>query len=90
MPRLPGARSSLTEARTDLSGWVPRYTNSGIAIVSYQLEQLRQIQRYTLLYLPQGGKGPNRVATVLSKQSLPQQRLAQEIGLDQLGSTPRR
>jgi transposase len=51
------------------------------------LDQLRQIQKYTLLYPPQGGKGPNRVATVLSKQSLTQQRLAQELGLDQLGST---
>ncbi len=48
------------------------------------LEQLRQIQKYTLLYPPQGEKGPNRVATVLSKQSLIQQRLAQELGLDQL------
>ena len=54
------------------------------------LEQLRQIQKYTLLYPPQGQKGPNRVATVLSKQSLTQQRLAQVLGLDQLGSTPRR
>ena len=53
------------------------------------LEQLRQIQKYTLLYPPQGEKGPNRVATVLSKQSLPQQRLAQVLGLDQLGSTQR-
>jgi transposase len=51
------------------------------------LDQLRQIQKYTLLYPPQGGKGPNRVATVLSKQSLMQQRLAQELGLDQLGIT---
>jgi hypothetical protein len=54
------------------------------------LEQLRHIQKYTLLYPPQGEKGPNRGATVLSKQSLTQQRLAQELGLDQLGSTPRR
>ena len=54
------------------------------------LDELRQIQKYTLLYPPQGDKGPNRVATVLSKQSLPQQRLAQELGLDQLGSTQRR
>ena len=53
------------------------------------LEQLRQIQKYTLLYPPQGEKGPNRVATVLSKQSLTQQRLAQVLGLDQLGSTQR-
>lgn len=48
------------------------------------LEQLRQIQKYTLLYPPQGEKGPNRVATVLSRQSLIQQRLAQDLGLDQL------
>lgn len=37
------------------------------------LEQLHQIQKYTLLYPPQGGKGPNRVATVLSKQTLTRQ-----------------
>lgn len=54
------------------------------------LEQLQQIQQYTLLYPPQGDKGPNRVATVLSKQTLVQQRLAQELGLDQLRSTPNR
>jgi transposase len=53
------------------------------------LEQLRQIQKYTLLYPPQGEKGPNRVATVLSKQTLTQQRLTQVLGLDQLGSTQR-
>jgi hypothetical protein len=54
------------------------------------LEQLRQIRKYTLLNPPQGAKRPNRVTTVLSKQSLTQQRLAQELGLGQLGSTPRR
>jgi hypothetical protein len=53
------------------------------------LEQLQQIQQYTLLYPPQGDKGLNRVATVLSKQTLVQQRLAQELGLDQLCSTPK-
>jgi transposase len=53
------------------------------------LEQLQQIEQYTLLYPPQGDKGPNRVATVLSKQTLTQQRLAEEPGLDQLCSTPR-
>lgn len=53
------------------------------------LEQLKQIQQYTLLYPPQGEKGPNRLATVLSKQTLVQQRLAQELGLDQLCSTPK-
>jgi hypothetical protein len=54
------------------------------------LEELRQIQQFALLYPPQGEKGPNRVATVLSKQTLAQQSLAGELGLDTLRSTPRR
>jgi transposase len=53
------------------------------------LDELRQIQKYNLLYPPQGEKGPNRVATVLSKQSLIQQNLVKILGLDQLGSTQR-
>lgn len=53
------------------------------------LDELCQIQKFALLYPPQGGKGPCRVATVLSKQTLTQQRLAQQLGLDQLCSTPR-
>jgi transposase len=53
------------------------------------LEELRQIQQFVLLYPPQGEKGPNRVATVLSKQTLPQQALAQTLGLDQLHITQR-
>ena len=53
------------------------------------LEELRQIQKYNLLYPPQGEKGPNRVATVFSKQSLIQQNLIQILGLDKLGSTQR-
>jgi transposase len=53
------------------------------------LDQLRQIQKYNLLYPPQGEKGPNRLATVLSKQSLIQQQLTKILGLDQLGSTQR-
>ena|SRR6266540_5875652 len=53
------------------------------------LEELRQIQQFVLLYPPQGDKGPNRVATVLSKQTLPQQALAKTLGLDQLSITPR-
>ena len=48
------------------------------------LEELRQIQELVLLYPPQGDKGPNRVATVLSKQTLPQQALAKTLGLEQL------
>jgi transposase len=51
------------------------------------LEELRQIQQFVLLYPPQGQKGPNRVATVLSKQTLPQQALAKTLGLDQLHIT---
>ena len=35
-------------------------------------EQLRQIQQFQLLYPPQGEKGPPRVATILSKQTLVQ------------------
>jgi transposase len=53
------------------------------------LEELRQIQEFALLYPPQGDKGPNRVATVLSKQTLPQQALAKTLGLEQLCITPR-
>ena len=53
------------------------------------LEELRQIQQFVLLYPPQGEKGPNRVATVLSKQTLTQQALAQTLGLDQLHITQR-
>jgi len=53
------------------------------------LVELRQIQQFVLLYPPQGEKGPNRVAIVLSKQALPQQALAKTLGLDQLSITPR-
>jgi transposase len=53
------------------------------------LDELRQIQQFVLLYPPQGQKGPNRIATVLSKQTLPQQALAKTLGLDQLHITPR-
>jgi hypothetical protein len=48
---------------------------------------LRQIQQFVLLYPPQGHKGPNRIATVLSKQTLAQQALAKTLGLDQLHIT---
>ena len=53
------------------------------------LEELRQIQQFVLLYPPQGQKGPSRVATILSKQTLAQQALAKTLGLDQLHITPR-
>jgi transposase len=52
--------------------------------VEQLLDELRQIQQFVLLYPPQGDKGPNRVVTVLSKQTLPQQALAKTLGLDQL------
>jgi transposase len=51
------------------------------------MEELQQIQQFVLLYPPQGEKGPNRVATVLSKQTLTQQALAKTLGLDQLHIT---
>src|SRR5437870_7727341 len=53
------------------------------------LEELGQIQQFVLLYPPQGEKGPKRVATVLSKQTLPQQALAKTLGLDQLSIAQR-
>ena len=58
--------------------------------VEQLLEELSQIQQYQLLYPPQGEKGPNRVASVVSKQSLAQQALASGFGLDELRSTQRR
>ena len=54
------------------------------------IEELKQIQQFALLYPPQGEKGPNRVATVLSKQTLAQQSLADVLGLNTLRSTPSR
>lgn len=53
------------------------------------IEELQQIQQYLLLYPTQGEKGPNRIATVLSKQSLTQQLLAEALQLETLCSTPR-
>ena len=58
--------------------------------VEQLLEQLSTIQQFILLYPPLGDKGRNRVATVLSKQTLAQQALASSLGLDQLCSTQRR
>jgi transposase len=48
------------------------------------LEELDQILQFAVLYPPQGEKGPDRVALVLSKQTLAQQSLAKELGLDAL------
>jgi transposase len=61
---------------------------SGISMEQLLVE-LRQIQQFVLLYPPLGEKGPCRLATVLSKQSLPQQALAKTLGLEQLCITPR-
>jgi transposase len=58
--------------------------------VEQLLEQLSPIQQFILLYPPLGEKGPNRTATVLSKQTLVQQALAHSLGLDKLCSTQRR
>jgi len=57
--------------------------------VEQLLEQLSPIQQFTLLYPSLGDKGPNRTATVLSKQTLVQQALAHSLGLDELCSTQR-
>ena len=48
------------------------------------LEELAQIVQFALLYPPKDEKGSNRVALVLSKDTLVQQSLAKELGLDAL------
>jgi transposase len=48
------------------------------------LEELSQIAQFALLYPPREEKAPNRVALVLSKETLAQQSLAKELGLDAL------
>jgi transposase len=50
--------------------------------------ELAQIQQFVLLY-PAQGAGPYRTATVISTESLMQKGLADTLGLQQLGSTPR-
>ena len=54
------------------------------------LDELKDIRQIVLLYPPQGEKGPNRAATVLTKQTIAQQELAKTFGLDQLLARPRR
>ncbi len=54
------------------------------------IEELRQIKEIVLFYPPLGEKGPHRVATVLSKQTLTQQSLAELFALKELSSTHRR
>jgi transposase len=48
------------------------------------LEELHQIVQFALLYPPREEKAPQRVALVLSKETLAQQSLAKELGLDAL------
>jgi hypothetical protein len=57
--------------------------------VEQLLEQLTPMQQFTLLYPPPGGKGPNCIATVLSRQTLLQQALAHSLGLNELCCTQR-
>jgi transposase len=57
--------------------------------VEHLLTELDQIKQFVLLYPAQGEKGPHRTATVLSKQTLAQQSLADALGLDKLSTTPR-
>jgi transposase len=57
--------------------------------VEQLMEQLGPIQQFVLLYPPLGDKGPKRIATVLSKQTLAQQALASSLGLEQLCITQR-
>ena len=47
-------------------------------------DELQDIRQYTLLYPPQGDKGPYRTATIQDKLTLTQTLLAQAIGLETL------
>jgi transposase len=53
------------------------------------IDELRRTQQHQLLDPAQGSKGPGRVATVLSKQSISQRLLADALGLDQIASGTR-
>lgn len=57
--------------------------------VEHLLEELDQIKQFVLLYPAQGDKGPHRTATVLSKQTLTQQSLAEAFGLNNLTTAAR-
>jgi len=69
------------------------YKKAQIAWAGLSMEQLReqldQIAQFALLYPPQDEKAPNRVALVLSKETLAQQSLAKELGLDTLQESRR-
>jgi hypothetical protein len=81
----PQARWTEGRIRNKIQRWLSAQFLADL--IHYQ-EELRQIQQFVLLYPPQGEKGPNRAATVLSKQTLPQQALAKTLGLEQLRLTP--
>lgn len=57
----------------------------GISMEELQ-QQLEQIKQFVLLYPNLGDKGPQRTATVLSKQTLIQQALSAALRLDQISS----
>src|ERR1035441_8875359 len=80
-PPLPAARRHFLQRE-------PRNVGRGLSGERF-LEDPRKIQQFALLSPPLGDKGPNRVATVLSKQTLVQQALAESLGLEQLCSTHR-
>jgi hypothetical protein len=50
-------------------------------------EELGGIHEFVLLYPPQGDKGPNRTATVQSRQTFTQSMLAEGLGLHRLSPT---
>jgi hypothetical protein len=70
--------------------YVHRQTRSFCPSITIEklLEELEQIQQFVLLY-PAQGAGPDRTATVISTQSLIQKGLAETLGLQHLGITPR-
>ena len=43
------------------------------------IDELGQIEQYHLLYPARGAKGPGRVATVLSKQSIPRHSVRRSV-----------
>lgn len=58
---------------------------AGISMEQLQ-QQLDQIKQFILLYPNLGDRGPQRVVTVLSKQTLAQQALSLVLGLDQIST----
>ena len=64
------------------------WTAEQVALGCSAQQDVERVFQFVLLYPPPGRKGPKRVATVLSKQTLPQQALAKTLGLDQLSIIP--